>query len=128
MTETIQIICGLGLVLSSALALIPFRLSKGWRTWSLYLPIIGTSLYMVYEALMPVEMNIRIDMAFIMPMLLFLWINGAAKAGILIAMLRRTHGETALIQATPQRTVQMALTLPIALGCFLWFAKMWWWL
>jgi len=126
MTETIQIICGLGFVLSSVLALIPFRLSKGWKTWSLYLPIIGTSFYLVYEALMPVDMNIRIDRRLSCLMLLFLWINGVAKAGILIAMLRRTHGEAALIQAMPQRTVQMAFTLPIALGCFLWFAKVWW--
>ena len=28
---------------------------------------------------MSVEMNIRIDMAFIHPMLLFLWLNGFAK-------------------------------------------------
>jgi hypothetical protein len=126
MTETIQIICGLGLVLISALALIPFCFSKGWRTWSLYLPIIGTLLYLVYEALMQVGTNIRIDMLFIMPMLLFLWINGVAKAGILMAMLRKTNGETALIRAMPQRIIQMAFTLPIALGCFLWFAKMWW--
>ena len=128
MKETIQIICGIGLLLCCVLSLFPFRLSKGWKTKSLYLPVIGTLFYAVYEALMPVEINIRIDMAFIMPMLLFLWLNGIAKTGVMIAMQKKTHQDPELMQSFPKRIIQAAFTLMIAVGCFLWFGKMWWWL
>lgn len=126
--ETIQIVCGVGLLLCSAISLIPFQLSKGWKTRSIYLPFIGTASYTVYEMLMPVEMNIRIDMAFIMPMLLFLWLNGIAKLGILVLLRTRTQGDADLMRGFPQRRIQLAFSLSIALGCLLWFGKMWWWL
>ncbi len=114
------------MVLSAVLALVPFRLSNRWKTRSLYLPIIGTLFYLVYETRMPAEMDIRIDMAFIMPILLFLWLNGIARVGLLIVILRKTRGGAAPSHTIHQRIVQMAFTLPIALGSLLWFAKMWW--
>lgn len=75
----IQIASGIGLVVCCILSVFPFSLDRGSKAWSLYLPIIGSVFYGIYEVLMSVEMNIRIDMAFIHPMLLFLWLNGFAK-------------------------------------------------
>jgi hypothetical protein len=123
----IQIASGIGLIVCCILSLCPLSLARGPKAWSLYLPIVGTLFYGIYEVLMPVEMNIRIDMAFILPMLLFLWLNGFAKLAVSVAMARARKRDQQCAESFPQRRIQVALTAPILLACFLWFAKIWWW-
>lgn len=74
----------IGILVCFVLSLIPFPLSKGWKSWSLYIPIVGTLLYVVYEELMPAEMNIRVDLIYLYPILISLWLNGIAKIWIMI--------------------------------------------
>ncbi len=74
---------------------------------------------------MPSEMNIRIDLSFIIPMIIFLCLNGIAKLGIMMTMKARTLGDRELISIFPQRKIQMAFTLPILIVCIIMFRMMW---
>ena len=125
MSDNIQVISFFCLMMTGLISLIPFRLSKGWRSASLCLPIIGYAFYVVYDMSIPAKMNIRLDLAFIMPMLLFLWLNGIAKIGIMLAIKAKAGGIPAIMDCYPQRILQVAFTLPILLICGFRFYRMW---
>jgi hypothetical protein len=61
--------CFYGLVLVAALSLFPWRLRHGGNRWALWLPLAALALYAGYEGAMPARMNIRLDLALILPLL-----------------------------------------------------------
>lgn len=93
-TESILGICVVGLLACSVLSLIPFSLSHGWKSWSLYLPIAGTLFFVVYNTLY--YQRERYDVILILPAFLLLWITGITRVGIMI-MARRPYKYPLLI-------------------------------
>jgi hypothetical protein len=94
-TESILGICVIGLLLCSVLSLIPFSLSNGWKSWSLYLPIAGTLFFVVYNTLY--YHGERYDLALILPAFLLLWIIGIVRLGIMIMARRQSYKYPLLI-------------------------------
>jgi hypothetical protein len=60
--------CFYGIVLVMLLSLVPWRLRQGRNRWSLYLPLLAIALYVTYEATMPPNLDIRIDLLLLAPM------------------------------------------------------------
>jgi hypothetical protein len=82
----LQSVCFFGIV-GCIVRLINLPLSNDWKIWSFCYPLIGTLLFVVNEMLirmMPQTMDIRVDLLFTIPMLLFLWLSNIAKFGIII--------------------------------------------
>ena len=121
MRDLLQLVCIGGMAGCALLSLWPLRFAQKWRSWNLYLPVAGITLYAVYEALLPVEANVQEQMSVIVPLLLFLWVNGMAKVGVLRVLLERAGGSRRRLERLPQRWLQLALALPIAAGCAWWF-------
>ncbi len=125
MREVVQFICLSGMILCGALSVWPFRFSQRWLSWSLYLPVAAVLLYGVYEFSLPAEIDIHRKMVFILPMLLFICLNGMAKVGLLVYWLPRAGGSRRRLRAMPQRRYQMAFAMPILLGCAVWVWTLW---
>jgi hypothetical protein len=87
--ENILSICVFGLLICFVLSLIPFPLSDGWKSWSLYLPIAGTLFFVVYNTLY--YHGERYDLALILPAFLFPWIIGIARVGGMIMARRQSY-------------------------------------
>ena len=121
MRDLLQLVCIGGMAVCAALSLWPLRFAQKWRSWNLYLPVAGITLYAVYEALLPVEANVQEQMSVIVPLLLFLWMNGMAKVGVLRILLDRAGHSRRRLRQLPQRGYQLAAALPIAAGCAWWF-------
>jgi len=60
--------CFYGIALVALLSLVPWRLKHGRNRWSLYLPLLAIILYIFYEAAMPSNWDIRIDLLLLGPM------------------------------------------------------------
>ena len=60
--------CFYGIVLVTLLSLMPWRLRDRRNRWSLYLPIAGLLLYIIYETAMPSNWDIRVDLLLLAPM------------------------------------------------------------
>lgn len=60
--------CFFGVVVVMLLSLVPWRLKHGRNRWSLYLPLVAIALYVIYEATMPSNWDIRIDLVLLVPM------------------------------------------------------------
>lgn len=110
-----------GIALCGILSLWPFRFARKWQSWNLYLPVAGITVYAIYEAALPAEVDVGGAMSFIVPVMLFLWVNGMAKVAVLRGLLERAGGSRRRLRALPQRGLQLAAALPIGLGCALWF-------
>lgn len=104
--------CRAGLVLLMLLSLPPARLARGLRAPSLYLPVAGTILYFAHESLVPAGTVLRPERVLVNPLLLFLWLNGLARAGLLATLWRRAGGDPLLMDAQPHRGLQMLFTVP----------------
>jgi len=61
-------VCFYGIVLVTLLSLVPWRLRDRRNRWSLYLPIAAILLYVIYEAAMPSNWDIRVDLLLLAPM------------------------------------------------------------
>jgi hypothetical protein len=124
MRDLIQEICFWGIVVCSGLSVWPFRFSRRWKSWNLYLPVAGLLIYGVYEAVLPAEVDILGKMKAVVPLLLFLWLNGMAKVGVLAALQEKAGGSRRRLRALPQRRLQVLLALLIAAGCAGWLWSM----
>ena len=113
--------CVGGMALCGALSLWPFRFVRKWKSWNLYLPVVGITLYAIYEALLPAEVDVGGAMHFIVPLLLFLMLNSMAKVVVLRVLLDRAGGSRRRLRHLPQRRLQLAAGLLIAAGCAGWF-------
>lgn len=110
------------MAMCGVLSLWPFQFARRWKSWNLYLPIAGLALYGVYEGALPAEVEMRGQIALVVPLLLFLWLNGMAKVGLLVVLQDRAGGSRRRLRSQPQRRWQVALALPIILlACGLWF-------
>lgn len=120
MREIIQMACVAGVALCGALSLWPFRFTENWSSWNLYLPVAGITFYAIYEAALPAEVDVGGAMSILLPLLIFLWVNGMAKVALLAALMPRAGGSRRRLALLPQRGLQLAAALPIAAGCALW--------
>jgi hypothetical protein len=121
MRELLQMACVGGIALCGALSLFPFRFKWKWKSWNLYLPVAGITLYAIYEVLLPAEMDVGAAMSVIVPLLLFLVLNSMAKVIVLRVLLDRAGGSRRRLRHLPQRRLQLAAALLIAAGCAVWF-------
>jgi hypothetical protein len=112
------------MALCGALSLWPFRFARRWKSWNLYLPVAGITIYAVYEASLPAEVDVGGAMRFIVPLLLFLVLNSMAKVGLLAYLMPQAGGSRRRLRRLPQRRLQLAAGLLIATGCTLWFWAM----
>ncbi len=108
------------MVVCGVLSLWPFRFARRWKSWNLYLPVAGLAFYGMYEWALPAELVTGARMGLVVPLLLFLWINGMAKVVLLATLQERTGGSRRRLRAQPQRRWQMVLGLAIAAACVLW--------
>ena len=120
MREFIQMACVGGVALCGALSLWPFRFTENWSSWNLYLPVAGITSYAIYEAALPAEVDVGGEMSILLPLLIFLWVNGMAKVALLATLMPRAGGSRRRLAQMPQRRLQLAAALPVAAGCALW--------
>lgn len=121
MREWVQAACFWGIVLIGVLSLCPFRFRRRWKSWNLYLPVAALLLYGLYESILPQEVDVRGEMAVILPALFFAWMNGIAKVALLAALQEKAGGSRRRLRRLPQRRWQLLAALPIAAGCAFWF-------
>ncbi len=115
--------CLAGLAGCGLLSLWPFRFARRWKSWNLYLPVAGLACYGAYEWALPSEVDVARKMAFIVPLMIFLWLNGMAKVAILKWLQDHAHAHGRHLRSMPQRKWQLLAALPVAVGCLAWG---WW--
>lgn len=113
--------CLWGIALCGVLSLWPFRFARKWQSWNLYLPVAGITIYAVYEASLPAEVDVGGEMSVIVPLLLFLVMNSMAKVVLLAYLMPQAGGSRRRLRRLPQRWWQLAAAAPIAAGCAFWF-------
>lgn len=123
MREMLQMACLWGIALCGVLSLWPFRFARKWQSWNLYLPVAGITIYAVYEASLPAEVDVGGEMSVIVPLLLFLVMNSMAKVVLLAYLMPQAGGSRRRLRRLPQRWWQLAAAVPIAAGCAFWFWK-----
>ncbi len=80
--------CFYGIVVVTLLSLIPWRLKAGGNRWTLYLPVPALALYATYEASMPSNWDIRLDLFLLAPMGLLIVLAWGVR---LVLRLRETQ-------------------------------------
>ena len=121
MRELIQFASVGGMLVCAGLSAWPFRFSHRWKSWNLYLPVAGLVLYGLYEFAIPPEQKSGPRLAHVVPLQLFLWINGMAKVAVLAVLQERAGGSRRELRRQPQRLWQLVTAAPIALACIGWF-------
>ncbi len=111
-------ILGWGMALCGLLSLVPFRLGRGWRTWPLYLMGVGLFIFLLSAP------ETSIMQAIMVSLMMFLWVNGMAKLGLMQLLLAYSGGSRRRMSALPQRRFQLLLSLPILASCLLWSSSM----
>lgn len=125
MREAVQLACVWGIALCGVLSLWPFRFSRRWQSWNLYLPVAGITLYAAYEASLPAQVDVGAEMSVLLPLLVFLALNGMGKVAVLRSLLDKAGGSRRQLRGLPQRRYQLAVALPIFLGCLGWCWLTW---
>jgi len=125
MRELIQEASFWGILLCGVLSLLPFRFSRNWRSWNLFLPLAAIVLYAGFEVALPMEVDVLVGLMVLLPLLLFICLNGMAKVGLLVVLMKRAHLKRRHVRSMPQRSLQLLCALPIAAGCSFWFWMMW---
>ena len=120
MKEVIQTVCFWGMAVCGGLSFWPFRFARRWKSWNLYLPVAGLLLYGIFEMALPDEVDLGSQMAVIVPLQLFLWLNGMAKVAILAVLQGKSGGSRRRLRRQPQRRFQLAAAVLIAVGCGGW--------
>ena len=115
--------CLWGIALCGVLSLWPFRFARKWQSWNLYLPVAGITIYAVYEASLPAEVDVGGQMSVIVPLLLFLVMNSMAKVVLLAVLMPQAGGSRRRMRRLPQRWWQLVAAAPIAALCAFWFWK-----
>ena len=125
MRELLQYASVAGMAAAGLLSLWPSPVGRRWKSWNLYLPFAGLAFYWIYELTLPAEMpEAGAPFSAVVPLLLFLWVNGMAKVGLLAVLQDKSGGSRRRLKRQPQRAWQAALALPIlAASAFLWYWK-----
>ena len=110
----------MGMAACAALSAWPFRFRRMWRSWQLYVPAAALAMYALYEWALPPQVILSGWKQAVLPMLLFVCVNGMAKLGILAALLARTGRSRRRMRRAPQRLWQALATLAVAAGCAAW--------
>ena len=100
------------------LSAFPFRLARGWRAWPVFLMGIGLGIYLLGGSGEPMG-----DMA-ATALMMFLWLNGMAKLGLLQLWTAWTGGRRRRMRAVPQRRIQLAVAASILMVCAQWFSSL----
>ena len=113
------------MLLCGVLSLLPFRFSRRWRSWTLYLPVAALVLYAGFELALPMEVDVQVGLMVLMPLLLFICLNGMAKVGVLAVLIKRAGLRRRHLRRMPQRSLQLLCALPILASCGFWFWMIW---
>lgn len=117
--------CWWGLLACGALSLLPFQLARRWRSWPLYLPVAGGALYGTLEsAWLGGRAGWIAGASILGPLMMFLWVNGMVKMGLLRVWMAWTGGSRRRLQALPQRRLLLVLALPVLACCASWQASL----
>jgi len=81
--------CFYGIVLVTLLSLVPWRLRDRRNRWSLYLPVAAIALYVAYEAAMPSNWDIRVDLLLLAPMGVTILLAWAVRLIVRVRSARR---------------------------------------
>lgn len=100
------------------LSAFPFRLARGWRAWPVFLMGLGLGIFLLGGSGEPMG-----DMA-ATALMMFLWLNGMAKLGLLQVWTAWTGGSRRRMRALPQRRILLATAAAILLGCAQWFSSL----
>lgn len=108
--------CGIfdcGMMICGLLSLAPFRLARGWRSWPLYLMGAGMLIFLLAGP------GNAMSQAIMVTLVMFLWVNGMAKLGLMQLLLAYSGGSRRRMRAFPQRRFQLSLSIPILAFCLL---------
>lgn len=128
MAEEAQIITNLsllGLLVLGLLSVVTADLRRGWQTVSLYYPVVGLGLFALYEAgiqaeIPPENVPIRIDLAFVHPLVGFLVLTGIFRWYLLAQVSGQPEAERKA--GTGAQLVAVIVSLVV---CFGWFLARW---
>ncbi len=124
-THLITNLCILSLLVLGLLSFIPVDLRRGWQTVALYYPVVGLGLLALYEAGIQAEIPaenvpIRIDLAFVHPLIGFIVLTGICRWMLLVRAADRPANER-----KPETGYQLiAVMVSLVIG-FAWFCSMW---
>lgn len=107
------------------LSLWPFRFARRWRSWNLYLPVPAVLCYGWFETSLPAEADVSARMSVILPLLVFICLNGMAKVGILARLWHQAGHSRRRLRELPQRGRQLLLAVVLAAGCAGWGWTLW---
>lgn len=125
MREIFQDVCFWGMAACGVLSFLPFRFKWRWRSWNLYLPVAAIVLYAGFEVALPVEVDVLVGLMVLLPLLVFICLNGMAKVGLLMVLSQQAHKSRRSLRRLPQRGLQLVCAIPILTGCGFWFWMMW---
>jgi len=108
--------CFWGIIACAVLSLLPYRLDRRWKAWPLYLPAAGLAFLVLYWCPVMEGVNAQADMRLILPLMLFVWVNGMVKVGLAWIVETLQANNPAGVMALPQRSIQLALGLSLLLG------------
>lgn len=132
----------LGMAVLGLLSIVPVDLRRGWQAVALYYPVLGLGLFALYEAgiqaeLPPETVPIRIDLAFVHPLVGFIVLTGICRWLLCLRAQGEREGATSgnIEQPTsnserPRKAnagtgAQLVGVIVSLVVCFGWFCSMW---
>ncbi len=115
----------LGMVALGLLSMVPVDLRRGWQVVALYYPVVGLGLFALYEAgiqaeIPPENVPIRIDLAFVQPLVGFLVLTGIFRWYLMAQVSGQPEAERKAGSGAQLVAVMVSLVV-----CFGWFCSMW---
>ena len=99
-------------------AAFPFRVARDRRIWPVATMVLGLGIYLTGGGGEPT------GEAAATALMMFLWLNGMAKLGLMQLAKAWSGGSRRRMRAVPQRRIQLALAAAILVGCAQWFSAM----
>lgn len=101
-----------------ALSAFPFRFARGGRVWPVATMVLGLGIYLAGDSEAPA------GAAATTALMMFVWLNGMAKLGLLQLAMAWSGGSRRRMRAMPQRRIQLAVAATILMVCAQWFSSM----
>lgn len=99
-------------------AAFPFRVARDRRIWPVATMVLGLGIYLAGGGGEPT------GEAAAAALMMFLWLNGMAKLGLLQLAMAWSGGSRRRMRAMPQRRIQLAVAATILMVCAQWFSSM----